>query len=98
MSTTKAKEAEKTRTRGETRTEPPWNAILHNDWENSATQAVYVLVRVTPGMTIKRATKIMWEAHTTERRVAKTCHKKLAKLYEEHLRAKGLTVSIEPAR
>ena len=28
--------------------------------------------------------------------VAKTCHEELAELYEERLRAKGLTVSIEP--
>ena len=30
------------------------------------------------------------------RAVAKTCHKELAELYEERLRTKGLTVSIEP--
>lgn len=30
------------------------------------------------------------------RAVAKTCHKELAELYEERLRAKGLTVSTEP--
>jgi ATP-dependent Clp protease adaptor protein ClpS len=96
MTTTSVKEAQGTRTGGEPRTEPPWNVILHNDWENSVTRVVYVLVRVIPGMTIKRATKIMWKAHTTGRAVAKTCYKELAELYEERLRAKGLTVSIEP--
>jgi hypothetical protein len=30
--------------------------------------------------------------------VAKTCHKELAEFYEEHLREKGLTVSIKPIR
>ena len=40
----------------------------------------------------------MWEAHTKGKAVAKTCHKELAELYEERLWAKGLTVSIEPAR
>jgi ATP-dependent Clp protease adaptor protein ClpS len=59
---------------------------------------VYVLVKTIPGTTIKRATKVMWEAHTKGKAVAKTCHKELAELYEERLREKGLTASIEPAR
>lgn len=49
-------------------------------------------------MTIKRATKVTWEAHAKGRAVAKTCHKELAELCEERLRAKGLTISIEPVR
>ncbi len=49
-------------------------------------------------MTMKRATGVTWEAHTKGKAVAKTCHKELAELYEERLRAKGLTVSIEPVR
>jgi ATP-dependent Clp protease adaptor protein ClpS len=48
-------------------------------------------------MTMKRATAVTWEAHTQGRAVAKTCHKELAELYEERLREKGLTVTIEPA-
>ena len=86
------------RTGEESRTEPPWSVILHNDWENSVTRVVWVLVRVIPGMTVKRATKVMWEAHTKGRAVAKSCHKELAELYEERLRERGLTASIEPAR
>ncbi len=96
MSATKIDEAQGIQTGSKARAEPPWKVILHNDWENSVTRVVYVLVRVIPGMTIKRATKIMWKAHTTGRAVAKTCHKELAELYEERLREKGLTVSIEP--
>jgi len=49
-------------------------------------------------MTVKKATGIMWEAHSKGRAVAKSCHKELAELYEERLREKGLTVSVEPAR
>ena len=49
-------------------------------------------------MTMKKAMRDTWEAHTQGRAVAKTCHKELAELYEERLRAKGLTVSIEPDR
>jgi ATP-dependent Clp protease adaptor protein ClpS len=98
MTATKTKEAQGTRTERKTRTEPPWNVILHNDWENSVTRVVWVLVKVIPGMTIKRATKVIWEAHTKGRAVARSCYKELAELYEERLRAKRLTVSLEPAR
>ncbi len=98
MTATKTRRAEKVRTGEESRTEPPWNVILHNDWENSMTRVIWVLVRVIPGMSVKKATKIMWEAHTKGKAVAKSCHKELAELYEERLREKGLTVTIEPAR
>ena len=54
--------------------------------------------RTISGMNMKKATGVTWEAHTKGRAVAKTCHKKLAELYEERLLEKGLTISIEPAR
>ncbi len=54
-------------------------------------RVVYVLMKVIPGMTIKKATSIMYQAHTGGRAVVKSCHKELAELYEERLRAKGLT-------
>jgi ATP-dependent Clp protease adaptor protein ClpS len=47
-------------------------------------------------MTLKKATKIMYEAHTCGQALVKSCHKELAELYEERLLAKGLIVSIEP--
>lgn len=59
---------------------------------------VWRLWRTIPGMTIKRATRITCKAHTKGRAVAKSCHKELAELYEERLREKGLTVSIEHTR
>ena len=59
---------------------------------------VWVLVRAISGMPVKMATGIMWETHTNGRAVAKICHKELAELYEERLRAKGLTASTEPTR
>lgn len=93
---TKAKEAEGTRTERKARTEPPWSVILHNDWDNSMPRVVIVLKKVIPGMSVKKATKIMYEAHTKGRAVVKKCHKELAELYEERLLEKGLTVSIEP--
>jgi ATP-dependent Clp protease adaptor protein ClpS len=56
-----------------------------------------ILKTIIPGMTFKKATKIMWEAHTTGKALVKSCHKELAELYEERLLAERLTVSIEPA-
>jgi len=60
------------------------------------TRVVIILKKIIPGMTLRKATKIMWEAHTTGKAVVKSCHRELAELYEERLLAKGLTVSIEP--
>lgn len=78
------------------RPEPPWNVILHNDWVNGMGKVVYVLKKVIPGMSIKKATKLMLTAHTQGKAVVKQCHKELAEMYEERLKAKGLTASIEP--
>lgn len=78
------------------RPEPPWNVILHNDWDNPMGRVVYVLKKVVPGMTVKRAVKIMWTAHTRGKAVVTSCHRELAELHEERLRAKGLTASVEP--
>jgi ATP-dependent Clp protease adaptor protein ClpS len=94
---TKTKRDEGTHTGDKARREPPWNVILHNDWENSMPRVVWILVKAIPGMTIMRAARIMYEAHTTGQAVVKSCHKELAELYEERLREKGLTATIEPA-
>ena len=64
MTATKIKKNRGERTEREAGSEPPWNVILHNDWENSMLRVVVILKRVVPGMTYKRATRIMWEAHT----------------------------------
>ena len=95
--TTKAKNREERRAGSESRTEPPWNVVLHDD-RNPINRVVWRLWRTISGMTIKKATRVTWEAHTKGRAVAKSCHKELAELYEERLREKGLTVSIELAR
>ena len=83
--------------RGGSREPPNWNVILHNG-RNPINRVVWRLWRTLPGMTVKSATKVTWEAHSKGRAVAKSCHKELAELYEERLRGKGLTVSIEPTR
>lgn len=94
---TKTRKSPGTRTRRRARTEPPWNVILHNDFENSMSRVVIVLKKTIPGMTYKRAAKLMWQAHVSGRATVKQCHKELAELYEERLQKEGLTASIEPA-
>ncbi len=98
MSATEVKRENRRRTEGRAKAETPWNVILHNDWENSMPRVTMILKKVIPGMTLKRATAIMWEAHSRGRAVVKSCHRELAELYEERLRREGLTVSIERAR
>ena len=97
MTATKIKKDERTRTGNKTKRELPWNVILHNDWDNSMPRVVVILKRIIPGMTLAKATKIMYEAHTSGQALVESCHKELAELYEEQLEAEGLTVSIEPS-
>jgi ATP-dependent Clp protease adaptor protein ClpS len=96
MSATQIKRAEGTQTGSKAKPDLPWNVILYNDWEHSMPEVVVILKKVIPGMSLKKATKIMWEAHTTGKALVKSCHKELAELYEERLLGKGLRVSIEP--
>ncbi len=97
MRATEAKKANPTRVRRRsTGPTPPWNVVLHNSW-HPMSWVVYALVKAIPGTTVRRATAVMWEAHTKGRAAAKGYHKELAELYQERLRAKGLTVSTEPA-
>ena len=97
MTATKIKKEKRTRTRNKAKPELPWHVILHNDWDNSMPRVVIILKKVIPGMSLKKATRIMYEAHSTGQAVVKSCHKELAELYEERLRGEGLTVSIEPS-
>ena len=97
MANTQIKKSPRRRSRSRARPEPPWNVVLHNDWDNSMPHVVVALKKVIPGMTIKRAMRVMWEAHTKGRAVVKSCHKELAELYQERLRDEGLKVSLEPA-
>lgn len=94
---TKIKRTQDTQTADRVRTDPPWKVILHNDWENSMPKVVLILVKVIPGMSLKKATRLMYAAHTKGQAVVKSCHKELAEHYEERLRAEGLTATIEPA-
>jgi ATP-dependent Clp protease adaptor protein ClpS len=97
MPATKIRKSERTRTGTRAKPELPWNVLLHNDWNNSMPRVVVVLKKVVPGMTLKKATSIMWEAHRNGQAVVKSCHKELAELYMERLQQENLTASIEPA-
>jgi ATP-dependent Clp protease adaptor protein ClpS len=97
VAATGTRREKRVREKGKAKPETPWNVILHNDWENSMPRVMIVLKKVIPGMTLKRAAKIMWEAHSKGRAVVKSCHRELAELYEERLRQEGLTVSTEKA-
>ena len=76
--------------------EPNYKVILHNDNRNSMDYVVESLRQVIPKMSLQRAVSIMLEAHTKGKSVAKRCHKELAEMYEDQLRSRGLTATIEP--
>ncbi len=76
--------------------EPPYKVILHNDDYTPMEHVVATLQKVIPRMSVRRAVDIMMEAHTKGKAVATKCHKELAELYEESLRAEGLIATIEP--
>ena len=76
--------------------EPPYKVILHNDDYTPMEHVIAVLQKVIPRMSVRRAVEIMMEAHTKGKAVATKCHKELAELYEEGLRAEGLIATIDP--
>lgn len=97
MTATKARQPARSQAGKNTHRDPPWNVMLHNDWENDMVRVVVVLKKVIPGMTVKRATGIMWTAHREGRATINQCHKELAELYKERLQSESLIVSIEPS-
>jgi ATP-dependent Clp protease adaptor protein ClpS len=88
--------APKEKTRRRVSKEPPYKVILHNDDYTPMDHVVKALRKVIPRMNLKRAVSIMLEAHTKGKAVATKCHKELAELYQEGLKAEGLIATIEP--
>ena len=74
---------------------PPYRVILHNDDHNSMDHVIQALRKSVPGMTLARATAVMWEAHTSGKAVVITCPLELAELYQQRLMSFGLTATIE---
>lgn len=97
MAATKVEKGNETRASKKGKTEPPWNVMLLNDWNNSMPKVVIVLKKVIPGMTLAKATRIMYTAHSSGKAVVKSCHKELAELYVERLQSENLTADMEKA-
>lgn len=97
MNATRTTRDSQRQTHKKPRTEPPWNVVLYNDWNNSMPKVVYVLVRTIPGMNARRAAALMYEAHSQGQATVKSCHRELAEMYAERLQSRGLTVSAEAA-
>lgn len=74
---------------------PPYKVILHNDDHNQIPHVVTALRKSVPGMTLGKATAIMWEAHTSGKAIVISCPLELAELYQQRLLSFGLTATIE---
>jgi ATP-dependent Clp protease adaptor protein ClpS len=74
---------------------PPYKVILHNDEHNSMDHVVESLRKSVPGMTLGKATQIMWEALTAGKALVIACPLELAELYQQRLLSFGLTATIE---
>ena len=73
----------------------PYKVVLHNDEHNSMEHVVESLRKAVPGMTLGKATAIMWEAHTAGKAVVISCPLELAELYQQRILSFGLTATIE---
>lgn len=75
---------------------PPFRVLLHNDDVNTAEHVIVSLMELTP-LNLQRAAEVTLEADSTGVALVLVTHKELAELYQEQLRSKRLTVTIEPA-
>jgi ATP-dependent Clp protease adaptor protein ClpS len=96
LSASSTETAPREKTERKMSTEPPYKVILHNDDYTPMEHVIQALRKVIPRMGMKRAVSIMLEAHTKGKAVATKCHKELAELYQEGLKAEGLIATIEP--
>lgn len=96
LSASSTETAPREKTRREMTTEPPYKVVLHNDDYNPMEHVVEALIKVIPRMAEQRAISIMIEAHTNGKAVVTKCHKELAELYQEGLKAEGLKATVEP--
>jgi ATP-dependent Clp protease adaptor protein ClpS len=80
----------------EARTLPPWNVVLWNSWQPMS-YVVWVLKESVPGMTWKKATGLILQAHREGRSVVKQCQRELAEHHAERISSRGLKATAEPA-
>ena len=85
----------------EQRTRPraldPYKVILHNDDHNSMDHVVRALMQSVPGLGVRKAFRIMLEAHKSGKAIVIVCQLEPAELYRDRLQTFGLTATIEPA-
>ena len=85
----------------ETRTRPralePYKVVLHNDEHNSMDHVVRSLTKAVPVLGVRKAFKIMLEAHNSGKAVVIVCPLEPAELYRDRIQTFGLTATIEPA-
>lgn len=74
---------------------PPFRVLLHNDDHNDMQYVIETLLDLTP-LEPTRATRVMFEAHTTGVALVLMTHQERAELYRDQFASKGLKVSIEP--
>jgi ATP-dependent Clp protease adaptor protein ClpS len=74
---------------------PPYKVILHNDEHNGMDHVIESLRKSVPGMTLGKASQIMWEAHTAGKALVIACPLELAELYQQRLISFGRTATIE---
>ncbi len=75
----------------------PYKVILHNDDHNSMDHVVRSLTKAVPGLGVRKAFKIMLEAHNSGKAVVIVCPLEPAELYRDRLQSFGLTATIESA-
>ena len=75
---------------------PRYRVMLHNDDFHSMDEVVLALVRTVPSLSIKDATAIMFEAHTSGCAQVIICPREPAEYYRERLERLTLTSTIEP--
>ena len=74
---------------------PMFRVLLHNDDNVDFDHVIAALIELTP-LTKEEADERANEAHETGCSLIIVIHRERAELYEEQLRSKNLTVTIEP--
>ena len=80
-----------------TRVLPPYRVLLHNDDYNAMDHVVRALVESVPSLSLRKAGRIMLEAHLRGVALVIVCLKEQAEFYCERLASFGLTATMEPA-
>lgn len=76
---------------------PPYRVLLHNDDHNAMDHVVEALVQSVPSLNVRKAARIMLEAHRRGVALVIVCVKEQAEFYCERLTSFGLTATMERA-